>query len=417
MSGDGSGGGPRKDAPAPAATPADTPAVNRETALVRAGVAQDVAHGAVAPALYLSTTYAWRDPAQKPVYDYGRSNNPSRAQLERALTELEGGADGVVTGSGMAALDVAFSLLRPGDVLIAPHDCYGGTHRLLSARHARGHFTVAFVDQTDLAAVDKALTAHPPRMMLVETPSNPLMRITDIAAMVSRAQAAGAWIVADNTFLSPARQRPLDLGCDIVVHSTTKYLNGHTDVVGGAAIAKDPAIAQEMAWWANCAGLTGGPFDAYQTLRGMRTLFTRLARQEETAATLAAFLRAHAGVSVVHYPGFIDHPGHAIAQRQQSGFGAMLSFELGSHDAPDAAGRAAERFLAALRIIAAAASLGGFETLACRPATMTHAGMEPQARRDAGVHDGLIRLSVGLEDAADLQADLSQALEAAAIDD
>lgn len=376
-----------------------------ETRAARIGVADDVAHGAVAPPLYASTTYVWPDAATKPAFDYGRTANPNRAQLAEALSALEGAAGGVITASGMAAIDVVLSLLRPGDLLLAPHDCYGGSHRLFSARASRGHFDVLFVDQTDLAAVDAAIAARAPQLIWIETPSNPVMRITDIEALVARGRAAGARVAADNTFLSPARQRPLALGCDIVVHSTTKYINGHSDVVGGAALARDAEVVEEFAWWANCAGLTGGAADAALTLRGLRTLFARMTVQEANAAALATFLQSHPGVEAVYYPGLVTHPGHAIAARQQSGFGAMASFTVRD-------GAAADAVLGALTLIPVAASLGGFETLACRPANMTHAGMDPDARRAAGVHEGLIRLSVGVEHVNDLQADLDRALSA-----
>ncbi len=378
------------------------------TRLARVGVAEDQSVGAVAAPLHLTTTYVWPDPETKPALDYGRAANPNRALLERALAELEGAVGGVVTASGMAAIDLVLSLLRPGDLVLAPHDCYGGTHRLLSARAARGHFDVAFVDQTDLAAVDRALAARAPTLVWIETPSNPLMRVADIAAVTTRARAVGALTAADNTFLTPARQQPLALGCDVVVHSTTKFLNGHSDVIGGAALAADRDRVDELKWWANCAGLTGAPFDAYQTLRGLRTLFARLDAQEATAATLAARLAERLGPERVHYPGLASHPQHGLAARQQSGFGAMASFALTD-------GPTADAFLRALRLIPVAASLGGFETLACRPATMTHAGMDPTARAAAGVHEGLIRLSVGLEHAADLWADIVSGLDAAGL--
>ncbi len=382
------------------------PGQHRRTRLTRVGVAEDVSVGAVAAPLHLTTTYVWPDPHTKPALDYGRSSSPNRQLLERALAELEGAAGGVITASGMAAIDLVLSLLRPGDLVLAPHDCYGGTHRLMSARAARGHFDVAFVDQTDLAAVDRALAARAPKLVWIETPSNPLMRVTDITALVEKARAMGALSAADNTFLTPARQQPLALGCDVVVHSTTKFLNGHGDVIGGAALAADPACVDALKWWSNCAGLAGAPFDAYQTLRGLRTLFARLDAQEATAAALAERLASRLGPERVHYPGLNSHPQHALAARQQSGFGAMASMTL-------ADGAAADAFLRALRLIPVAASLGGFETLACRPATMTHAGMAPDARAAAGVHDGLIRVSVGLEHEADLWTDIARALDAA----
>ncbi|MFE1599034.1 cystathionine gamma-synthase [Methylobacterium sp. ID0610] len=370
------------------------------------GIGTDTAFGAVNPPLYLSTTYTFAGFEKARDYDYARLGNPTRDQLADTIAKLEGGARAVVVASGMAALDLALSPLRPGDLLVAPHDCYGGTHRLLSMRAARGHYRVAFLDQTDEAALAEAL-AERPRIVLTETPSNPLMRIVDVRRTAALAKAAGALFVVDNTFLSPALQQPIALGADLVVHSTTKFLNGHSDVIGGAVVAAEAVLGEELAAWANTIGVTGSPFDAYLTLRGIRTLFARLERQQQNAAAIAAFLAAHPAVARVHYPGLPDHPGHAIAKAQQSGFGAMLSVEL-------AGGREAVRAaVERLRIFTLAESLGGVESLIAHPVSMTHAAMDPEARRIAGVGDGLLRLSVGLEAEGDLLADLAQALDAA----
>lgn len=375
------------------------------TIAARSGVDTDTAHGAVMPPLYLSSNYSFAGFDQKRKYDYSRSGNPTRDVLAEALAELEGGAGCVVTATGMAAVDLPLSLLNPGELLIAPHDCYGGTHRLLTARAKKGHFRVAFIDQNDGEALDAAL-ADGAKLVLIETPSNPLLRVVDVADVCRRAHAVGAKVVCDNTFLSPALQRPLELGADIVVHSTTKYINGHSDVVGGAVIAADPADFEQLAWWANCLGVTGSPFDAYLTLRGIRTLFTRIERQQTTAGLVAAVLEQHPAVKAVHYPGLKSHPGHALATRQQSGPGAMLSFELnGGTDA-------VRDLIEGLDIFTLAESLGGVESLIAHPATMTHAAMTPEARVVAGITDGLIRLSVGLEHQDDILADLTQALDA-----
>jgi cystathionine gamma-synthase len=375
------------------------------TIAARSGVDTDTAHGAVMPPLYLSSNYSFAGFDQKRKYDYSRSGNPTRDVLADTLAELEGGAGAVVTATGMAAVDLPLSLLNPGELLIAPHDCYGGTHRLLCARAKKGHFRVAFVDQNDGEALDAAL-ADGCKLVLIETPSNPLLRVVDVADVCRRAHAVGAKVVADNTFLSPALQRPLELGADIVVHSTTKYINGHSDVVGGAVIAADPADHEQLAWWANCLGVTGSPFDAYQTLRGLRTLFTRIERQQATAGLVAAALEQHPTVKAVHYPGLKSHPGHARAARQQSGPGAMLSFELnGGTDA-------VRGLIEALDIFTLAESLGGVESLIAHPATMTHAAMTPEARVTAGITDGLLRLSVGLEHQDDILADLVKTLYA-----
>lgn len=378
------------------------------TIAARTGVDTDTAHGSVMPPLYLSSNYSFAGFDQKRQYDYSRSGNPTRDVLAETLAELEGGAGAVITATGMAAVDLPLSLLSPDDLLIAPHDCYGGTHRLLCARARKGHFRVAFVNQNDGAALDAAL-ADDAKLVLVETPSNPLLRVTDIADVARRAHAAGAKVVADNTFLSPALQNPLSLGADIVVHSTTKYINGHSDVVGGAVISADPEVHQELAWWANCLGITGSPFDAYQTLRGLRTLFTRIERQQATATKLAKVLEAHPAVAAVHYPGLKSHSGHELAARQQRGFGAMLSFELLGGQASVCS------VIDALDIFTLAESLGGVESLIAHPATMTHAAMTPEARVTAGITEGLVRVSVGLEHEDDIIADLIAALDSVVV--
>lgn len=380
--------------------------LRQQTIAAAAGVAADAAHGAVAPPLHLSATYAWRDADTKPEYDYSRSGNPTRDYLGSALAELEGAACGIVTASGMAAIDLVLNLAAPGDLILAPHDCYGGAHRLLTARAAKGDFRVAFVDQTDARAFEGALTQRP-KLVLVETPSNPLLRITDIAACVRAAQAAGALVAVDNTFLSPALQQPIALGADLVIHSTTKYINGHSDVVGGAVLAADAALGETLAWWANCRGVTGAPFDSYLTLRGLRTLFPRMAQQQAAAQALVDRLQTDDRVAHVYYPGLPGHPGADIAARQQRGPGAMFSVALA--ESVDIAA-----FLRHLRIFTIAESLGGFESLVCRPAGMTHAAMTPEARAEAGLDDGLIRFSIGLEHPDDLERDLAAALDAAA---
>jgi cystathionine gamma-synthase len=378
--------------------------LHAETIAANAGVAADRAYNAVSPPLHLSATYGWRDPEEKPQFDYSRSGNPTRAELERALCGLEGAARGVITATGMAAVDLVLNLVNPGDTVVAPHDCYGGTFRLLAARARRGHFAVEFVDQTDAAALAAAL-AKKPKLVLIETPSNPLLRITDIAAVAAAAKAAGAIVVADNTFLSPALQQPLALGCDVVLHSTTKYINGHSDVVGGAMLAADQALGDELAWWANCTGVTGAPFDSFLTLRGLRTLFTRIERQQETAGEIASALANDSRIARVNYPGLASHPGHALAKRQQKGFGAMLSVEF-AEDVD------VLNLLRGLSIFTIAESLGGFESLVCTPATMTHASMTAEARAKAGISGRLVRFSIGLEHPKDLLRDIFSALDA-----
>ena len=377
------------------------------TIAARAGVEADAAHGAVMPPLYLSSNYSFAGFAQKRRYDYTRSGNPTRDTLAGALADLEGGAGGVVTASGMAAIALLTAQLRPGDLLIAPHDCYGGSYRLFKAQALHGLYAVEFVDFSDTTALTTVL-ARRPKLIWIETPSNPLLRITDIAATSALGHAFGAHVVVDNTFLSPALQQPLALGADAVVHSTTKYLNGHSDVVGGAVVWKDAGLGEQLAWWCNCLGLGGAPFDSYLTLRGLRTLGPRLAVQQANASALAEWLLESDAVQEVYFPGLSRHPGHLLARRQQHGFGAMLGFDLAGGEA------AAAAFVDGLHCCTLAESLGGVESLVAHPATMTHASMDAEARRRAGIGDGLLRLSVGIEAIEDLRADLERGLARAA---
>jgi cystathionine gamma-synthase len=374
-----------------------------ETRAVRTGVACETQHGAVIPPIYLSSNYSFSGFREKRTYDYTRTANPTRDVLGQALTELEEGAGAVVTSTGLSAVLLVVQLLNSNDRLVAPHDCYGGTRRLLDTLAARGHFKVDYIDQSDAVALSAAL-ARPARMLWVETPSNPLLRITDLELAVKLARKAGAQVVVDNTFLSPALQRPLSFGADLVVHSTTKYLNGHSDVVGGAVVARERALAEELAWWANVIGVTGAPFDSYLTLRGIRTLHPRLRSHLENAAAVVECLVAHPAVAKVHYPGLSSHPGHEIARRQQQGFGAMVSFELNGGDA------AVEALLTGLRCFTLAESLGGVESLVAHPATMTHASITPEQQAAAGITQSLLRLSVGIEAAEDLVSDLEEGL-------
>ena len=378
------------------------------TRAVRASLESDTQHGAVVPPLHLSSNYTFDGFGNKRRYDYCRSGNPTRDALATALTELEGGAGTVVTSSGMAALTLVTHLLEPGDLLLAPHDCYGGTYRLFEHLAAKGHFDVAFVDQTDTAALRQACS-RAPRLVLVETPSNPLLRIVDIATVSTLARNCGALLVVDNTFLSPALQQPIALGADVVVHSTTKYLNGHSDVVGGAVTAADAELAEKLGWWANCLGLTGAPFDSYLTLRGVRTLHARIRQHEENAGRLAAVLEAHPLVDRVYYPGLPAHPGHQIAKRQQKGFGGMVSFEIRGEEA------SVRTFVESLHCFSLAESLGGVESLVCHPPSMTHAPVSAPALAKAGIRANLVRLSVGIECGDDLVADVTTALEQAAL--
>ncbi len=382
-----------------------TTSLTADTRAVRAGLENCDVTGAVVPPLHLSSTYAFRGFGDKRKYDYSRSGNPTRDLLGEALSDLEGGAGAVITASGMGAITLVGHLLPVGARIIAPHDCYGGTFRLFTAWNKRGELNVEFIDFGNAAAVDAAF-ARPAALVWIETPSNPLLRITDVAAVTRRAHDAGALVVADNTFLSPSWQRPIELGADIVVHSTTKYINGHSDVVGGAAIAAKKEIAEQLAWWGNCLGLTASPFDSFLTLRGLRTLHVRLGAHGRNAQAVAEFLAGQAAVKRVYYPGLPSHPGHDIARRQQQGFGAIVSLELaGGLDA-------ARKFSEALELFSLAESLGGVESLIAHPATMTHAAMAPEARAAAGLVDGLLRLSIGIESTEDLLRDLGNGIAA-----
>ncbi|MCB9878295.1 MAG: cystathionine gamma-synthase [Planctomycetes bacterium] len=375
-----------------------------ETAAVRCGIDSDPAHGAVAPALYLSANFSFAGFEQKRRYDYTRSGNPTRDEFAAALDELEGGAGCVVTATGLAAITLVLQRLAPGDLLVLPHDGYGGTWRLVSALARKGHFELAFVDQRDDAALGAVLQRRP-ALVWAETPSNPLLRLVDLERLAARCRASGALLVVDNTFCSPVLQNPLALGADLVVHSTTKYVNGHSDVVGGAVIARDAALAEELGWWANALGLTGAPFDSWLALRGLRTLAVRMRQHQDNAQAIAEWLAARPEVARVYYPGLATHADHALARRQQRGFGGMLSFELRE-------ARAVRPFVEALRCFTLAESLGGVESLIAHPATMTHASMSAEARATAGIGDRLLRLSVGIEHPDDLLADLDHALVA-----
>ena len=377
------------------------------TAAVRAGIDRDAAYGAVTPPIVLSSNFSFAGFNDKRQYDYTRSGNPTRDLLGEALAELEGGAGGVITSTGMSAITlVLHAFLKPGDRIVVPHDGYGGSWRLFNALAAKGAFELITADLTDPRSLTEAL-ATDPTVVWIETPSNPLLRITDLRFVIEAAQAKGALTVVDNTFLSPALQRPIAFGADLVVHSTTKYINGHSDVVGGAVVAKTAEHHQQLIWWANALGLTGSPFDAFLTLRGLRTLDARLRVHQENTQAIAELLDAHPAVRVVHYPGLASHPGHALAARQQKGFGAMLSVEI------DGGVDAVRAFVEGLTCFTLAESLGGVESLVAHPATMTHAAMSAEARAAAGIGDGLLRLSVGIEHVDDLVADLKAALDRA----
>ncbi|MEF1285710.1 O-succinylhomoserine (thiol)-lyase [Vibrio sp. M250220] len=373
------------------------------TIAVRTGIESDTQHHAVVPPIYLSTNYGFPAFGEVPKYDYTRSGNPNRGLLETALYELESGKGAVVTNCGTSALNLWVSaFLSPGDIIVAPHDCYGGTYRLFNTRANKGDFKVLFVDQSNQQALEEAL-AQKPKLILLETPSNPLVRVVDIASVCQKAKKVGALVAVDNTFLTPVFQKPLELGADFVIHSTTKYINGHSDVIGGVVITKNEQHAEELAWWGNCIGATGTPFDSYMTLRGIRTLGARMKVHEESSSKILSYLQTQQLVGKIYHPSLPDHPGHDIAKKQQTGFGSMLSFEFaGTFEQ-------LKYFVGELELFSLAESLGGVESLICHPASMTHRAMGDEALAEAGVSQQLLRISVGLEDADDLIADLKQA--------
>jgi cystathionine gamma-synthase len=375
------------------------------TIATRTGIESDTQYGAVVPPIHLSSTFSFSGYQQKRQYDYTRSGNPTRDHLAKAIADLEGGCGGVITSTGMSAITLICQLLGPQDLIVAPHDCYGGSYRLFDHMAKRGAFQVEFVNFNDPQAVAKAFKRQP-KICWLETPSNPLLRITDIRAIADQ-RPASTLLVVDNTFLSPVGQQPLALGADVVVHSTTKYINGHSDVVGGSVVAKSPDIQNELAWLANCCGLTAAPFDCYLTLRGLRTLPLRFKAHEENAQSIAEMLNEHEAVDEVFYPGLDHHPGHKLAKSQQSSFGAMISFTLKGGEA------AVKSFLKGLRCFSLAESLGGVESLIAHPGTMTHAAMSREARLTAGISDQLLRLSIGVEDVKDLRADVLDGLKRA----
>jgi cystathionine gamma-synthase len=378
------------------------------TLAVRAGINSDEHHGAVVPAIHLSSTYALKGFNDKRQFDYSRTGNPTRSTFGQAIADLEHGAVGIVTSTGMSAVLLICQLLTTQDTVIIPHDCYGGSYRLFTHLAKRGQFNVIVVDQNDEEALAQAL-AQKPRLVLVESPSNPLLRLVNIEKVTKASHAVGALVAVDNTFLSPILQQPLLLGADIVFHSTTKYINGHSDVVGGVLVTKDQKLGEELAWWANCIGITGSPFDSYLALRGLKTLPIRMKKHQENANVVAKYLKNHSAINAVYFPGLKDHSGHEIAKRQQKDFGAMMSFEI------KGGVEAVKVLFDKLALFTLAQSLGGVESLISHPSTMTHAGMEVEAQIAAGITQSLVRISVGIEDITDIISDLEQALLASQI--
>jgi cystathionine beta-lyase/cystathionine gamma-synthase len=374
------------------------------TRAIHAGQAPDPATGAVVVPIYQTSTFAQEAVGVHKGYEYSRSGNPTRAALESCLASLEGGGHGLAFASGLAATDCVMHWLNAGDHVVVMEDAYGGTYRLFRRVYERVGLRFSFVDATCLENVEAAFEPST-RLIWLESPTNPLLKLVDIAGLVALAHDRQVRVAVDNTFMSPYFQRPLELGADLVVHSATKYLGGHSDVVGGAIVVADAALHDDLKFLQNAVGGVPGPFDAWLVLRGLKTLALRMRAHESNALAVARYLASHPRVQQVHYPGLESHPQHALARRQMHGFGGMLSFEVGS-------GELARRVVQRTRLFTLAESLGGVESLIELPAPMTHASLPPEVRARLGITDGLIRLSVGIEDAADLLADLEQALAA-----
>ncbi|MEO8899382.1 MAG: cystathionine gamma-synthase [Candidatus Dormibacter sp.] len=376
------------------------------TRAVHVGQGPDAATGAVVQPIHLATTFAQEGIGRHGGFEYSRSNNPTRQQLETCLASLEGGSHGLAFASGLAATTTAMLLLDPGDHVVYMEDAYGGTFRLFNRVMGRYGLTFTAVDATRPGAIAQAMTDRT-RLVWVESPTNPLLRIVDIAAAAEAAHQRGAWLAVDSTFASPYIQRPLELGADIVMHSSTKYLGGHSDVLGGCLVTADDGLAEPLRFHQNAAGAVPSPFDCWLLLRGLKTLALRVQRQSDNALAIAEHLVGHPSVQAVHYPGLASHPQHELAARQMGGvYGGMVSFELADE-------AAAVRVLEALRLFTLAESLGAVESLAEHPGLMTHSSVPSQERRRIGLREGLLRLSVGIEDLDDLLADLDEALRRA----
>ncbi|MDD8018656.1 MAG: PLP-dependent aspartate aminotransferase family protein [Bacteroidota bacterium] len=377
-----------------------------QTTTIHAGVNKDSAYNSVITPIYQTSTFRFEDIGTTKGYDYTRTANPTRTALEENIAALEGGMSAKAVATGMAAINVALHFFRTGDHILCTHDCYGGTERLFRTYSELYGIEISYVDMTDLSAVTHALRPNT-KALWIETPSNPLLNIVDIQTLSDIAHNHNALAIVDNTFLSPYNQQPFKLGADIIIHSTTKYLNGHSDVVGGAIVVNRPEFVDRLQLLVNALGQGASPFDCWLVLRGIKTLVPRMRLHEENANAVARFLEQHPQIKKVNYPGLPSHPHHALARRQQHGFGGMMSFEVnGGIDEVN-------RILRATKIFAIAESLGGIESLICHPASMTHASMHPELREKAGITERVIRLSVGIEDVNDLIEDLEQALDSA----
>ena len=376
----------------------------KETIASKAGIGKDIQHGAIVPPLYLGTNFKYEEIGKEPPYEYTRQGNPTRDHLIQALSDLEEGLGGEILSSGMAAISLIANILELKSKVILPHDCYGGTFRLFSSLAEKGILEVFFVNQGSKSFLDKSIDEIGPDLIWIESPSNPLLQVVDIEKIAKKSKKNNAIVAVDNTFLSPSLQNPLKLGADIVMHSTTKYINGHSDVIGGAVITKDSEILSKLKYWANNLGIAGSPFDSYLALRGLRTLSLRMKQHEQNASALVELLLKHPKISHVYYPGLKHHPSHEIAKKQQSGFGGMLSFEI----LGDIAG--VKNFIDNLDILSLAGSLGGFESLVGHPYTMTHAALSHDQKKEIGIKENLIRISAGLEDTEDLLDAVKKAL-------
>jgi cystathionine beta-lyase/cystathionine gamma-synthase len=373
------------------------------TIAVHTGSEPDESTGAVTVPIYQTSTYAQDALGKNKGYEYARTQNPTRSAVERNLAALEGGRFGFAFASGMAAIDATLRLVKAGEHVIVSDNTYGGTARLFNKILANYNIEFDYVDSSDALNVEAAIKPNT-KMVFLETPTNPIMTVTDLKEVSEIAHRAGARVVCDNTFMSPYLQRPLEFGCDIVVHSTTKYLNGHSDGVGGAVVLNDEEDANWIGFVQNSAGAILSPFDSWLVLRGTKTLALRMEQHDKTGRAVAAFLEEHPKVKKVYYPGSASHPQHALARRQQRGFGGMVSFDVGSL-------AAASKVLESVKLCTLAESLGGVETLISHPATMTHASVDEEKRQRLGITDGLVRISVGIEDTDDIIADLDQALD------
>lgn len=374
------------------------------TKAIHAGVHPDPETGAIMTPIYQTSTYVQRSPGDHKGYEYSRTHNPTRTQLQDALAALENGKHGLAYASGMAAIDCIIKLLQPGDEVISTNDLYGGTYRLFTKVYAAYGIKFHFVPMHDMTAVEEKVTANT-KLIWVETPTNPLLNVIDIEAAAAVAKKAGALLVVDNTFSTPYLQTPLDLGADMVMHSLTKYMGGHSDVVMGAVIVKDDELHERLRFLQNACGGTPGPQDCFLVLRGLKTLHIRMQRHCENGRAVAEYLQSHPKVEKVFWPGFPEHPNHAVAAKQMRGFGGMMSFVLKGDRMEDAVA-VLEKF----ELFSLAESLGGVESLSGHPASMTHASIPSEERRKSGLSDSLIRLSVGIEDVEDLIADLKQAI-------